>query len=274
MNNYSKSLFNLINNNIALNGKEIKIGREKYLKDMADDLSEKDLLLISGKAGCGKSALVKEFYEHCKSPFLMFKADDFNVNSIQEFYTRFNLTLDEFRDFYDDSEEKFIFIDSAEKISHLKNQYTIEEFLKLMVHDDWKIILTSRNDYSDILRNNLNINHRLKLNEIKLPELTTDELEGIFRDNNLKMPINSNIKNPLQNLFYLSLYLSNIENIDSENKDELKSILWEIIIKQSYQQSDNHHEKREHCFIEFVKNRSINPHFKFKIDNVCSKILN
>lgn len=274
LNNYSKSLFNLINNNIALNGKEIKIGREKYLKDMADDLSEKDLLLISGKAGCGKSALVKEFYEHCKSPFLMFKADDFNVNSIQEFYTRFNLTLDEFRDFYDDSEEKFIFIDSAEKISHLKNQYTIEEFLKLMVHDDWKIILTSRNDYSDILRNNLNINHRLKLNEIKLPELTTDELEGIFRDNNLKMPINSNIKNPLQNLFYLSLYLSNIENIDSENKDELKSILWEIIIKQSYQQSDNHHEKREHCFIEFVKNRSINPHFKFKIDNVCSKILN
>ncbi len=274
LNSYSESMFDSIKNKIIYNEKEIKLDRSTYLQNMNNALSEKDLLIISGKAGCGKSALVKEFHETEKSPFLMFKVDDFDVDSIQELYNRFNLTLGEFRDFYNDSDEKFIFIDSSERISHLKNQRTFEEFLKLMVQDNWKIILTSRNDYSDILRNNLNINYGLKVNEIKLPELTIDELEEIFRDNGLKIPANSNIKNPLQNLFYLSLYLSNIENINQDNDDELKNILWEIIIKKSYQQSDNHHEKREHCFLEFVKNRSINPHFKFKIDNVCSDILN
>lgn len=275
LNSYSESMFDSIGNKIVYNEKEeIKLDRSIYLQNISNALSEKDLLIISGNAGCGKSALVKEFHETEKSPFLMFKVDDFDVDSIQELYNRFNLTLGEFRDFYNDSGEKFIFIDSSERISHLKNQRTFEEFLKLMVHDSWKIILASRNDYSDILRYNLNINYGLKVNEIKLPELTIDELEGIFRDNGLKIPVNSNIKNPLQNLFYLSLYLSNIENINQDNDDELKNILWEIIIKKSYQQSDNHHEKREHCFLEFVKNRSMNPHFKFKIDNVCSEILN
>ncbi|URN50018.1 hypothetical protein K4897_03195 [Methanobrevibacter sp. TLL-48-HuF1] len=275
LNNYSESMFDSIENKIVYNeNKEIKLDRNVYLQNISNALSEKNLLIISGKAGCGKSALVKEFHETKKSPFLMFKADDFEEDSIQDLYNRFNLTLGEFRDFYKDSNEKFIYIDSVEKISHLKNQRTIEEFLKLMVLDDWKIILTSRNDYSDILRNNLNINQGLKANEIKLPELTIDELEEIFRDHGLTIPVNSNIKNPLQNLFYLRLYLSNIKNINPDNNDELKNILWEIIIKQSYHQSDNHHEKREHCFLEFVKNRSINPHFKFKIDNICSEIIN
>lgn len=252
LNSYSESMFDSIGNKIVYNEKEeIKLDRSIYLQNISNALSEKDLLIISGNAGCGKSALVKEFHETEKSPFLMFKVDDFDVDSIQELYNRFNLTLGEFRDFYNDSGEKFIFIDSSERISHLKNQRTFEEFLKLMVHDSWKIILASRNDYSDILRYNLNINYGLKVNEIKLPELTIDELEGIFRDNGLKIPVNSNIKNPLQNLFYLSLYLSNIENINQDNDDELKNILWEIIIKKSYQQSDNHHEKREHCFLEF-----------------------
>lgn len=275
LNRYSESMFDSIENKIIYNeNEEIKLDRIIYLQNISNALSEKDLLIISGKAGCGKSALVKDFHETEKSPFLIFKVDDFNVDSIQKLYNRFNLTIEEFRDFYNNADEKFIFIDSSEKISHLKNQQTFKEFLKLMVKDNWKIILASRNDYSDILRYNLNINYGLKVNEIELPELTIDELEGIFRDNNLKIPANSNIKNPLQNLFYLSLYLSNIENIDQNNDDELKNILWEIIIKKSQQQSDNHHEKREHCFLEFVKNRSINPHFKFKIDNVCSEILN
>lgn len=170
--------------------------------------------MINGNPGCGKSALAKEFLKQKDCPVLMFKPDDFDVDNIQFFFNRFNLYLNDFREFFKDYDEKFILIDSTELIGTLKNQIVINEFLKLMIQDSWKIIFTSRINYSNSLKLNLKVNFKFKVDEINLKELSIEELNKLFEENNLKLPNNFKFKNSLQNLFYLNAYLSNIDNID------------------------------------------------------------
>ena len=118
---YSNSLFDYIKDDINLNEDIIKISRDSYINEIDEKISKNDCLLINGNPGCGKSALAKEFLKQEDCPILMFKPDDFDVDHIQFFFNRFNLSLNDFREFFNDYDEKFILIDSAELIGTLKN---------------------------------------------------------------------------------------------------------------------------------------------------------
>lgn len=274
LNIYSNSLFENIKDNLTLNDNVIKINRDSYINELDEKISENDCLLINGNPGCGKSALAKEFLKQKDCPVLMFKPDDFDVDNIQFFFNRFNLSLNDFREFFKDYDEKFILIDSTELIGTLKNQIVINEFLKLMIQDSWKIIFTSRINYSNSLKLNLKVNFKFKVDGINLKELSIEELNKLFEENNLKLPNNFKFKNSLQNLFYLNAYLSNIDNIDLDNENEIKDVLWDLIIKKSHYEYGNAPNKREECFLKFIEKRSINPYFKFDIDSTCQEILN
>ena len=151
LNIYSNSLFENIRDDLTLKDKPFKFNRDSYINEIEEKVSENDCLLINGNPGCGKSALAKEFLKQKDCPILMFKPDDFDVENIQFFFDRFNLSLNDFREFSNDFNEKFILIDSAELIGTLKNQRVINEFFKLMIQDSWKIIFTSRINYSNIV---------------------------------------------------------------------------------------------------------------------------
>ena len=271
---YSNSLFENIKDNLTIGEKVIKINRDSYINEIDEKISENDCLLINGNPGCGKSALAKEFLKQKDCPILMFKPDDFDVDNIQFFFNRFNLSLNDFREFFNDFDEKFILIDSAEFIGTLKNQIVINEFLKLMIQDSWKIIFTSRINYSNSLKLNLKVNFNFKVDEINLKELSIEELSKLFEENKLRLPNNFKFKNSLQNLFYLNAYLSNIDNIDLDNENEIKDVLWDLIIKKSHYEYGNIPNKREECFLKFIEKRSINPYFKFDINSNCQEILN
>lgn len=274
LNIYSNSLFENIKDNLTLGDKVIKISRNQYINEIDEKISANDCLLINGNPGCGKSALAKEFLKQKDCPILMFKPDGFDVDNIQFFFNRFNLSLNDFREFFNDFDEKFILIDSAELIGTLKNQIVINEFLKLMIQDSWKIIFTSRINYSNSLKLNLKVNFNFKVDEINVKELSLNELNKLFEDNKLKLPNNIKFKKSLQNLFYLNAYLSNIDNIDLDNENEIKDVLWDLIIKKSHYEYGNTPDKREECFLKFIEKRSINPYFKFDIDTLCQEILN
>lgn len=274
LNIYSNSLFENIKDNLTLNDNVIKINRDSYINELDEKISENDCLLINGNPGCGKSALAKEFLKQKNCPVLMFKPDAFDVDNIQFFFNRFNLSLNDFREFYEVYDEKFILIDSAELIGTLKNQIVINEFLKLMIQDSWKIIFTSRINYSNSLKLNLKVNFNFKVDDITVKELSLNVLNKLFEDNELKLPDNIKFKKSLQNLFYLNAYLSNIDNIDLDNEYEIKDVLWDLIIKKSYYEYGNNPDKREDCFLKFIEKRSINPYFKFEIDSICQEILN
>lgn len=271
---YSNSLFENIKDSLMFNDNLIKINRDSYIIEIDKKISKNDCLLINGSPGCGKSALSKEFLKQKDCPILMFKPGDFDLDNIHFFFSRFNLSLNEFREFFKDYEEKFILIDSAELIGTLKNQKVINEFLKLMIQDSWKIIFTSRTDYSNNLKWNLKVNFNFKVDEIKVNDLSLTELSKLSEDYDFSLPNNIKFKKSLQNLFYLNAYLSNIDNIDLDNENEIGDILWDLIIKKSHYQYDNNPNKREECFLKFIEKRAINPFFKFEIDSICQEILN
>lgn len=271
---YSKLLFDSIKNQINYNDEYIKINRELYMEDFATKLSYNDLLLVSGDSGCGKSSLVKDFYLLKKCPFLMFKAEDLDYKDIQSFFKRFNLTLKDFNDFYSEFDEKYILIDSAERLGFLTYQNTYKEFLESMKKNNWKIILTSRNIYSNILKLTLKSFFEFKIDELNVTNLSLEELEDLAIKFKFNLPRSGKLKKSLRNLFYLNLYILYSEDIDINDENNFNEIFWELIIKKSYNQKNNMHKKREDCFLEFIHKRSENPYFKFDITYLCSEILN
>ncbi len=270
---FSKLLFDSIKNQINYNNEYIKIDRELYIKEITTKLSKNDILIISGDSGSGKSALVKDFYKINNAPFLMFKAEDFDYKDIQSFFKRFNLTLNDFNEFYSEFDEKYIFIDSAERLGFLTYQNTYKEFLESMGKHNWKIIFTSRNIYSNILKLTLKTVFEFKIDELIINNLSLEELEDLAVKFKFNLPTSKKLKKSLRNLFYLNLYIFYLEDIDINDKNNFNEIFWELIIKKSFNQKNNMHKKREDCFLEFIHKRSENPYFKFDISHLCSEIL-
>lgn len=269
---YSKLLFVSIKNQINYNDEHIKIDRKSYIEDITTKISENDVLIISGDSGCGKSALVKDFHNIKECPFLMFKAEDFDYKDIQSFFKRFNLTLKDFNDFYSKFDEKYLLIDSAERLGFLTNQNTYNEFLASMKKNNWKIIFTSRNNYSNILKLTLKNFFEFKIDELNVNNLSLEDLEDLAVKFKFNLPINEKLKISLTNLFYLNLYILYSDDIVITDENNFNEIFWDFIIKKSFNQKNNMHKKREDCFLEFIHKRCENPYFKFDISHLCSEI--
>ena len=104
-----------IQTNIDFNTQKIEIDRSKILKKIQEELNQKQILVLSGVSGVGKTAVIKNLYKKIKDkvPFYVFKANEFNTNNINDLFKDFS--LQDFIDAHKDEENKIIVIDSAEK---------------------------------------------------------------------------------------------------------------------------------------------------------------
>jgi hypothetical protein len=80
-----------IRSEIALKGVTIKIERTSLVKRLHAMLSSSPLVIVSGEAGVGKTAVVKDLYAQINgsSPFFVFKATEFNVAHINQLFKEY-----------------------------------------------------------------------------------------------------------------------------------------------------------------------------------------
>lgn len=114
--------------------------------------------VITGKGGCGKTALIKDFYEHLSCPLFIFKAYEFNNKlNVNELFLPFgSYTFNDFIEIFKDEPTKIMVIDSAEKLSDIENTDTFECFINSLIKNKWKIIFTTREAYLNDLISLLN----------------------------------------------------------------------------------------------------------------------
>lgn len=244
---HSKNILSHINTEISFQQQRFEIVREKEVDQLTSDPNQ--VFIISGIGGVGKTVVVKKAFENLKDkiPFYVFKATEFELRSISDFFSNFN-----FYDFvksHSGIEGKTIVIDSAEKLLDLRNIDPFKEFLTAIVEDDWKVIFTTRDAYLRDLNYQFFEIYNIVPKNIGIRCLELEELNTISGENNFSLPKDDKILELIRNPFYLNEYLKYYIDEDEMKYAEFKLKLWEQRIKRSK-------PEREKCFIEFASKRT------------------
>lgn len=230
-----------IQTDIDFNGKKIEINRGGLLRKLREDLNQKQILVINGTGGVGKTAVIKKLYENVKGdvPFYVFKASEFNTNNINDLFKEY--VLQDFIDAHKDEINKIVVIDSAEKLLDLTNNDPFKEFLAALIKSKWQIIFTTRNNYLENLNYLFIEIYKITPVNFDVQNLASAELAEISGTHNFNLPEDGKLLELIKNPFYLNEYLRFYtgENIDYAN---FKEKLWSRIIAKS-------NPAREHCFL-------------------------
>lgn len=254
-----------IQTNIDFNGKKIEIDRGELSRKLRADLNQKQILVINGVGGVGKTAVIKKLYENVKDdiPFYVFKASEFNTDNINDLFKEY--VLQDFIDAHKDEINKIVVIDSAEKLLDLTNTDPFKEILVALIKAKWQVIFTTRNNYIEDLNYQFIEIYQITPGNFDVQDLTSTELAEISRTNKFNLPEDGKLLDLIKNPFYLNEYLRFYtgENIDYAN---FKEKLWSRIITKT-------NPARERCFLTTAFQRANEGQF-FVTPNCDSQILN
>ena len=259
--NLEKSVFNLIekqqthienildeiHTGIAFSSCRIEIDRASNLEDLTKSLQK--VIILSGVAGVGKTALIKIFYEKTKEkiPFYIFKATEFELRNIYELFT--DADLPDFIQFHKDYKNKIVVIDSAEKLLDLKNIDPFKEFLSVLLKNKWKIIFTTRKNYLEDLNFQFFEIYKIVPLNINIQDLSSEELNSISDQYNFSLPNDQKLFELIKNPFYLNEYLKFYKKDEELDYVGFKDKLWNKVIKKSK-------SAREQCFLKIAFERA------------------
>ena len=277
LNQHTESILASIHSKIKFKECEIKIDRSEAIKNIKAILDGSPILILSGEAGVGKTAVIKDFYNQIKgeTPFFVFKATEFNIPNINQLFTNYgHFTLLGFIKEHQDIDKKYIIIDSAEKLSDIENPEVFQELLSTLLGANWKIIFTTRYSYLDDLKFQFVGVYHVNFQPLNINNLTTEELIELSEKYRFSLPNNERLLELLQNPFYLNEYLQiygGLENTISFS--DFKDILWNKQISKTTCRKDNIHIKRETCFLKIAYKRANDGYFFVKADDCDDYVL-
>jgi len=272
---YADSLLKPIHSEITFGDKRIKLDRLTVVTELQQALNISPIVILSGGAGVGKTAVIKDFFLTVKdkTPFYIFKATQFNnLLNIDVLFKSFGeLAFSDFVDEHKDIDKKYVVVDSAEKLSDIENQEVFQAFLNTLIDNGWNIIFTVRHSYLDDLRFQFKEIYNVNFRSLNIPDLSAKELEKISTDHSFKLPQNERFCGLLQVPLYLNVYLQSYADIkDSTNYTDFRNIIWKKQIQCSTYQKSNLHIRREECFLKIAQERADSGNF-FAKANGCDQ---
>ncbi|MCP4748799.1 MAG: ATP-binding protein [Desulfobacteraceae bacterium] len=245
--NHSATILKEIQTAILFNDQTIEIDRSDDLKRLKEETGQ--VIILSGVAGVGKTALLKWYYRELKGefPFYIFKATEFDISNINDLFT--DLSFEDFANSHSNEENKFVIIDSAEKLLDLKNTDPFKEFLSYLVTTNWKLIFTTRDNYLEDLNFQFFEIYMIAPLNIKLRDLEIKELKAIADRYEFSLPQDLKLSKLIKNPFYLNKFLQFYKKDQETNYTDFKENLWKFIIKKTK-------PAREQCFLKIAFERA------------------
>ncbi len=274
---HTESILTPIHSKIKFKDIEIKIDRSQVIENLKASLSESSLVILSGVGGVGKTAVIKDSYGLINQgiPFFVFKAIEFNIPNINQLFTNYgHFTLSDFIKEHQGIEEKYMVIDSAEKLSDVEHQEVFQEFLSALLGSKWKIIFTTRYSYLDDLKFQCVEFYRVNFKSLNINNLTIEELTELSEKYKFNLPDSERLLELIQNPFYLNEYLQSYEGLGNTiSFSDFKDILWNKRISNTAYRKNNIHIKREECFLKIAHKRATDGHFFVKADDCNGDVL-
>ena len=250
----TKNILFEIKTKILYKNEQIELDRDEIIKHIKNELEEKQIFIISGVGGVGKTSIIKNLYinKNGNYPFYVFKAREFKTNNLF-----LNHSIQDFIDSHKQHTKKTIVIDSAEALLDFESDF-FREFISALIQNHWKIIFTTRYSYLD----DLNYHFTQILNivpfRIDIKNLSNEDLETLSGSYKFSLPKDEKLLDLIKNPFYLNEYLANYSN-DEINYQDFKDRLW----NQNISTPD-----MEKCFFELALKRANEGQFYVDID--CS----
>ena len=251
----TKNILFEIRTNILYRNEKIELDRNEIIEHIKKEFEEKQIFIISGYGGVGKTSIIKNLYVNKEGnyPFYIFKAREFKTNNFL-----FNHSIQDFIDSHKEHTKKIIVIDSAEALLDFESDL-FREFISALIQNNWKIIFTTRYSYLD----DLNYHFTQILNivpfRIDIKNLSNEDLETLSGSYKFSLPKDEKLLDLIKNPFYLNEYLANYSN-DEINYQDFKDRLW----NQNISTPD-----MEKCFFELALKRANEG--QFYVDINCSR---
>lgn len=275
---HTESVLGLIQADIQFDTTVIKLDKSSITSSLIKSLAGISPIVLSGNGGVGKTAVIKDLYNLIKSttPFFLFKATEFNnISNTNELVRQYgDFTFLDFVTAYNDTQEKCIVIDSAEKLSDLDDQTVFQEFLRLLIDNSWKIIFTTRRSYLDDLKYLLIGIYRVAFTSIDMTNISLNELDELAKKFSLTLPSDEHTKELICNPFYLNEYIQNQTGVNKDvSATDLKEVLWNKQIAKTFQRRNNMHIRRAEAFVEVAKRRAEQGSFLVKSNGIDADAL-
>ena len=255
---HNKNILKDIQTEISFNGQKIKIDRTALIEKISNNCREYKNIIISGEGGCGKTAILKDFYSYNDKtfPICVFKANELKVSNINDiFRLTDNYTLSQFIDAYKDESTKLFIIDSAEKLAEFSDLDIVSNLIHELTKHGWSIIFTTRNVYLNDLTFYIKELFQIPVEECSVSLLESDELTSIAKNFSVQLPSNLNFLDRLRNLFYLKEYILHYQDINKQgNYKDFIDILWQKRMKGTVVK-DNLHIERDRCMTKIALER-------------------
>ena len=238
--------------------------RAEMVESLFESVGKNKITIITGAAGAGKSALLKEFLENQPSEtnFFIFKAEQFNENNLSHVFSKLGISHSISDILYSIGylQKKIIVIDAMEKLLEADTENAFLQLLaQLKNYEEIKLIFTSRAYAVNLVTQKYNIPD-LKVLEIE--PLSDAELELALQNFPSLKPYyeNKGIKEILRSPKYLQFAVKTLGiaglNIENLSLIDFKLKLWNHIIERATETANGMPRKRGKAFSDIAINRA------------------
>ena len=246
-------------------GNRYEIDRSVELISLLEKIEEHQIVIVTGGAGSGKSALAKKLLSHVEGtrPVLAFHAVEFAKAHINETLGKAQTTLNGQRLLAIMAGHDRVVV-LVESIEYLLEHSVRNAFLHLLSvvqqNHSVKLVLTCRDYSAETVRNSLLSPFGLKHSIHNVPELSDDELLLVQREvPNLNIPLqDSKFRSFLRTPYVLDLASRLVweEATCLENARAFREKCWKELIRANHFAADNMPHRREEVFIRIAHQRA------------------
>ena len=181
---HSQPILDGIRTSIGPAESTVELPREQLVQSILERTQEVDIILISGSAGSGKSAVAKRVLEHASRDYFTFtfRAEEFAVAHLDELLHNAQVDVNgvSLGAILSGQSRKLLLIESVERLLEATTRDAFADFLSLLRKDSsWCLILTCRDYSTDLIRSSLlqlvNVVHAV----VPVPLLDDAELDTV-----------------------------------------------------------------------------------------------
>lgn len=219
----------------------ITLVRAALISAAKEKLDTSQVLLVTGEAGGGKSALVKMLInsEEHNVPVFAFRVQSFDHPHLQQAFVSMGVTcsLKQLSINMGLLPNVMIFIDSVEKLLEMDHQDAFIQLLKLVSEDSRiRLILTCRTYAENVIVTQLLSAAKISPLILRVPELSIHEVKAVSNKvtSLSSLNLNDTLISVLKNPFYLSIAANSLpEGINKADlsTENIKKALWKDAVR-------------------------------------------
>lgn len=245
--------FGNISSTIKFQNTEIELDRTKEVADLKEFILNGRNILIYGESGSGKSSIVKRCWQESASDksnvFYFTRGAQYDTRSINDLFLMDEAyTYVGFRDFFAGFSKKVLIIDSAERLTEIKNPTVLQLTLEGLYEKGWQFVFTCKSNSHDALRALLR-DIGVSAEELKVDTLQEETLREVATQNHISLPQSEKMIRQLQIPFYLARYCE-LDGSGVASPVAFREATWQQKVRGTTRGGAQ--QKREECLLQIV----------------------